>query len=139
MSAPKGIVPALLPAIDSILSIRDSIGALIEPMFLVTRTWSGAEPGAGTASDNVVQLLPTPAMKNFSQDVRLREGGAVKAGDIILKGISKNKFDLAELDGTSPGLNVEKFYRIGVKLYTVINVTENYVTWDVQLRELTNQ
>jgi hypothetical protein len=141
-----GIINAMLPAIDSILAVRDSVGAVIKPVYFVTRQWytdSGLTMAAtqpeGFAKDSVVQLLPSPGMKNFNQDVRLREGGAIKAGDIILKDISANKFQEADLDGTTPNKGVSKFYLIGVKLYQVINVTRKYVTFDVQVRELTNQ
>jgi hypothetical protein len=135
----SGIIDSLLPAIDSILGVRDSAGAAISPVYLVTRTWSGSEVGEGTATDVDTRMLPTPGLKNFSQNINLREGGAVKSGDIILKSVSKNSYTLADLDGSSPSGNVEKFYLVGTKLYQVINVLESYVTWDVQLRELSNQ
>lgn len=134
-----GVITSLLPAIDSILGVRDQIGAVIQPVYLVTRTWSGTQVGEGTAVDTEAQMLPSPGLKNFAQDIRLREGGSVQAADIVLHNVSKNSYTEAQLNGTSPGANVEKFYRVGAKLYQVINVTEKYVTWDVQLRELTNQ
>jgi hypothetical protein len=141
-----GIIKALLPQIDTILSIRDQIGAIIEPVSFVTRTWykdeaktTLANAPEGYFSTAFERLLPTPKIVNFSQDVRLREGGAIKAGDIVLQSISKNKFSRSELDGTSTAPNIERLYAIGDKIYQVINVTEKYVTWNVQLRELTNQ
>lgn len=134
-----GIISDLLPAIDSILGVRDDIGAVIQPVYFVTRTWSGGAIGEGTPTDAEVQMLPSPGLKNFSHDVRLREGGVIKAGDIILQNVSKNSYNEAELDGTSSGDGVEKLYRVGEKLYQVINVVEKYVTWDVQLRALSNQ
>lgn len=141
-----GIVSALLPCVDSILGVRDSIGAIIEPVSILTRTWysdSGLTVAAtqpeGYAKDSVSQVLPSPGMKQFSQDIRLREGGAVKAGDIILMGVSKNKYRETDLDGSTPDQNIEKFFLIGSKIYQVINVTEKYVTFDVQVRELSNQ
>lgn len=145
---PNGIVSALLPSVDAILGVRDSIGAIIQPVYFVTRTWykdkdlqfPSSEVGVHFAKDSVaVQLLPSPGMKTFAQDVRLREGGAVKAGDIILKDVSKNAYKEADLDGSTSAENIEKFYLIGAKLYQVINVTEKYVTFNVQVRELTNQ
>jgi hypothetical protein len=143
----SGIIDSLLPAIDSILGVRDSAGAVIDPVYLVTRTWyadSGhttpsTEVGAGYAVDVEAQMLPSPGLKNYSQDVRLREGGTVKAGDIILTNVSRNSYTEAQLDGSSATVNVEKLYRVGAKIYQVINIVKKYVTWDVQLRELTNQ
>lgn len=142
-----GVIDSLLPAIDSILGVRDQIGAVIKPVSLVTRTWytdiglttPSSQIGEGYAKDTVVRMSPSPGLKNFAQDIRLREGGSVKNSDIILSNVSKNSYSEAQLDGTSSSVNVEKLYLVGDKLYQVINVAEKYVTWDVQLRELTNQ
>ena len=134
-----GIIDSLLPAVNSILGVRDAAGAVIDPIYFVTRTWTGAEIGEGTASEVVVQMLPSPGLKNYSQDVRLREGGVVKQGDIILTNVSRYSYQEADLDGSSTGNNVEVLYLVGVKLYQPINIFKNYLTWNVQLRELTNQ
>lgn len=139
LNKPKGIIDALLPVADSILGIRDSVGAVIDPVFFITRTWSGMAPGDGSAVDTKVQMLPSPGIKNYAQDIRLKEGGAIKAGDIVLFDVSRNKFQESDLDGTSQSPRVEKFFLVGQKLYQVINLAKRYVTWDVQLRELTNQ
>lgn len=135
----SGIIDSLLPAIDSILGVRDSAGAVIDPVYFITRTWSGTQPGDGTAVDTQVQMLPSPGLKNYSQDLRLREGGSVKAGDIILKNVSRNSYTEAQLDGSSSAANIQKFYLVGAKLYQAISVAKNYVTWDVQIRELSDQ
>ncbi len=146
MSCPKGIVDALLPSVDAILGIRDQIGAIIKPVFILTRTWycdeqltTPAMQPEGFFKDCSVPLLPTPKIKDFSQDIRLKEGGSVKSGDIILSNISRNKYRSEDLDGATPAANIERFFVVGVKLYQVINVTESYLTWSVQIRELSNQ
>lgn len=142
----NGIIASLLPDLDAILSVRDCVGAVLKPVYLFTRTWfkdqaktMAANAPEGFATDSFVQLLPSPEMKDYSQDIRLREGGSVKQGDIILKMISKHKYAESDIDGTSSAANVERFYLVGTKLYQVINVTEEYLTWNVQLRELSNQ
>lgn len=143
---PTGVVSALLQGIDGVLNARDAVGAIIQPISIVTRTWytdSGLTVAAtqpeGFATDSVSQILPSPGMKEFNQDIRLREGGAVKAGDIILTNISRNKYRKSDLDNTGLAANVEKLYLIGDKLYQVINITEKYVTFSVQVRELSKQ
>src|ERR1039458_2578740 len=88
----QGLISSLLPSMDSILSIRDTLGAVIQPVFFVTRTWSGALIGDGVAVDTEVQMLPSPGLKNYAQDLRLKEGGSIKAGDIILTNVSRNKY-----------------------------------------------
>lgn len=143
----KGIIDSLLPASDAIFGIRDSIGAVIKPVFLVTRSWytdedltvASSQVGEGFGDDKEVPLLPSPRLKNFAQDIRLKEGGSIKAGDIILSNVSKNSYDESDLDASVSDANVEKLYRVGDKIYQVINIYEKYVSWNVQLRELTNQ
>lgn len=135
----SGVIASLLPSVDAILGIRDSIGAVIDTVYLYTRTWSGSTVGAGTPTDTKTQMLPSPCLKNYAQDLRLKEGGEVKAGDIILKSVSQNSYTEANLDGSSAGMNIEKFFLVGNKLYQVINVKKRYVTWDVQIRMLSNQ
>ncbi len=135
----KGIIDSLLPVADDVLSLRDTLGAVIDKVFFVTRTWSGDEVGTGTPVDTLEQLLPSPCLKRYDWDLRLREGGNVKAGDILLKGISLNKYTEADLDGTSPAANIEKLFLVGDKIYTVINLHKRYVTWEVLVRKISNQ
>jgi len=135
----KGIIDSLLPAVDSILGVRDAIGAVIDPIYFVTRTWDGETMGEGAAIDTLEQMLPSPGLKDYSQSLQIKEGGAVKQGDIFLINVSRNKYSEADLDGSSSGVNVEQLYLVGDKLYQVISIKKKYVTWDVQLRELTNQ
>ncbi len=142
-----GVVTTIESGIDAILGIRDKIGAIVEPVYLVTRTWytdSGftipaLTPDSLYAQDVTIQMLPTPKIVKFSQDIKTREGGVIKSGDIMLKNISKHRYGLSDIDGTSLSENIERFFKIGVKIYQVINVTEGYVTWSVLVRELTNQ
>jgi hypothetical protein len=131
------IVSDLLGDVDSILSVRDQIGAALKPVYLVTRTWSGSELGEGTASVTKTQMLPSPRVVEFKHDLRLVEGGFVKAGDILLKMVSKQSYATESLlDGTSNVANVEKLYEVGGILYRPINVREKHVTWTVLLRRL---
>jgi len=135
----KGIIDSLLPSIDSILGIRDTVGAVILPVFFVTHTWSGSTIGDGTLSTSQVQMLPTPNWKSFSQDLRLKEGGVIKEGDILLTNVSRNKFKESDLDGLTNVNNVEKFLRVGDKLYRVVSVVPKYLTWEILLREQSNR
>lgn len=142
----EGIIDSLLPSVDSILGIRDSIGAVIKPTFFLTRTWytdatyrtlsNGIE---GFPKDVIVKLLPSPKITEITQDIKAREGGAVKNGDIMLDSVSRSKFKESDLDGSSPSTNIEKLYVVGDKIYQVVKVAEKYLTWRIVLKELTNQ
>lgn len=120
--------------LNSILGIRDKV-AIIHAVFQVTRSWSGDELGEGVAQDDKVRILPTPRLKEYGNDVRIAEGGSIKQGDIILKGISKENYSEEDLECTTSSSNVERFWLIDDKEYTTINIRERYLTYEVQLRK----
>lgn len=131
-----GLITDLTAVADAILGVRDSVGAVIEPVYIVTRTWSGTQPGDGTKVDVVAQVQPSPAIKNLANDFRARAAGNYEMGDMQLVGISKQSYTTrASVDLTPPSANVEKFYRIAGKLYNVTQVEESYITWNVRIRE----
>lgn len=134
------VVSDLLSNVDSILGIRDDIGAALKEVWLVTRAWRGSEPGDGTYVETKVRMLPSPRVVEYTDQARIREGGAVQQGDIMLKMISKQSFpEAADIDCSSGDASVEKFYEVGGSLYRVVSVTEKHVTWSVLLRKLTSQ
>lgn len=134
-----GLIDDLLEVVDDVLGVRDDIGAVIKPLSIVTRTWSGSQVGEGTFSDTKQPVLPSPQLVDLSHSLRLLEGGQYKQGDILLKNMSKNKYKtMKDVDCTSDDLSVEKFYLLGCDLYTVISVTESYITWNVQIRKVAN-
>jgi hypothetical protein len=141
MSTKNPLIDSLLPALDGILGVRDSVGAVLRTVSILTRTWQGGNhPGEGTPLDTVVQMLPTPFLKDYSHNLRLVEGGMVRQGDIMIRNISKHKYPTEDLvDCKTPSKSIEKFYLIDDRLYTVISVKEDYVTWDVQVRKYSNQ
>ena len=55
-----GLVDDLIDGIDDSLGMIDEIGAYKDEVYLVTRTWSGATIGLGTATDEERQVYPTP-------------------------------------------------------------------------------
>lgn len=135
-----GLVDSLLGSANDILGVRDSIGAALKAVKIVTRTWSGGRVGSGTSEDTAVDVLPSPGFKSFAHDLRLQEGGEFKQGDILLTSISKQTFPTeAEVRAASGGEGVEKFYRVGGEDYRVISIVEKHLTWNVQLRKITNQ
>jgi hypothetical protein len=134
------LLDGLKDCLDDVLGIRDDIGAVLAPTYLVTRTWTGARPGDGTFSDDESQLLPSPYIVDLSHNLNIPDAGTIKHGDILLKNISKQSYPLeSDLDGSSDAKNIEKLYRIGEYLYQVIRVKNNYITWDVQVRRLSDQ
>lgn len=142
-----GLIDSLLDCVNCTLGVRDSIGAVLKPVYFVRRTWyadSGHtifadQIGESYAVDVATQMLPSPGIKEITQDIRIREGGVFKSGDIILTSVSKESYDESDLDGSSSAKYIENLYLVGDKMYWVVNIKEKYVTWSVLLRELTNQ
>lgn len=137
---PNGVVGALKEGLDEILGLRDSLGVALMPVYQVERTWTGEENGDGTASEVKTQILPSPRIVSMSDDSRVVTGGAVQLDDLMLKGISKSSYSTKNLiDGTTAAQNIQKFYEVDGALYSVTNVQEKHLTWNVQIRKLSNQ
>lgn len=113
------------------------MGAQIYDVFLVFRTWSGERVGDGSFTDDVTQIEPTPCIKDYSHDVRITEVGAVKAGDIIVTGISQNQYpDELALRTDTVEKNTQKIYHIGKHFYHVVNIRKKLLTWNIHLRKI---
>lgn len=126
---------SLSGCIDKILGIREGIGAQLSYVDIVERTWSGQRQGDGTFTDVLTRIMPTPGIMDYSHNVNITEAGAVKSGDLILKGISP-KYTESQLKTITNTKNKEKFYKLGKHYYTCVNVVEKLVTWDVQIRKV---
>ena len=134
------VVKSLLPCIDSVLGIREQIGAVIRKVCLVTRTWDGKAIGDGSWKDETTEIRPQPGIRDVAHDIRLMEGGDVRQGDLFIIGISKNRYrHKTDLDCSSDCKTVEKFYKVGDDLYECIYVKEKHVTWTIQVRRLSSQ
>ncbi len=105
-------------------------------VYMLTRTWSGGRIGSGDKEDVQVVISPTPYMRDYSHSVRLQENGVIKAGDVIIKYIPiENYPDESELETKTNIKNVQKFYVINNRIYTVVSIVEGYVYWNVHLRK----
>lgn len=134
------MIKNLLPGLNSILKVRDDIGAIREqPIYIITRKWSGVSPGDGLSEDTEEKVYPSPGIRDHSHDVRLMSGGTMKQGDLILRNLSKASYpDRKSIDGSSDAKNEEKFFKVGDFVYTVVNIKENHLTWDIQVRRHAN-
>lgn len=140
MSGEGNLIKGLLASSDGILSIRQNIGAALRKVFLVTRKWDGRRIGDGNLTETVCEVVPTPGIKDLSNDHRVKEGGAVQSGDIMVKMISKKEYPTEkDINCQTDDNLIEKFFRVGDVFYTVIQVHENHLTWDVQLRRKSDQ
>jgi len=132
-------------AIDCALQVRDDLGLQLHNVEILKRTKSAVDPELegfgveGTIVDSIERkFFPTPQIVDYGHSYAAREGGNFKKGDLLLKQITKNKYkesdiDCSRLDGE--GDNIERFYYINKKLYTVIHVAEKNFWWNVQVRK----
>lgn len=136
----SGLIDDLRANINDILRVRDDLGAALKPVYIVTRTWTGLEPGDGEFSDEEVQILPSPRIVEYKNEYKIQQGGAVQQGDIALKMVSKQSFpEITQVDGTVPDQNTEVFYKVGGYYYRVIHVREKFFVYEIQLRKVSKQ
>lgn len=125
---------------DEAVQARNEIGAILSEVYIVTRKWTGAQPGSGIATECKQIIFPAPWIIDLSQDLRLREGGVVHQGDILLKQVSRKRYPKeTDINCTSLDPKVEKFIEIDGYLYHVINVKKTYADWNIQVRRLVDQ
>ncbi len=138
------LVDSMKDSVNGILGIRETLGADLRRVYLVTRTWTGTgikNAGEGSATEELEELIPRPGIKNLTHQKRIaKEGGANAQGDLVIHGISKANYeDEARLRGESGDKKIEWFYKVGDYYYEVVSVTEKHLTWEVTLRRKTDQ
>jgi hypothetical protein len=127
----------LLDCVDEILSVRDCLGVNLAEVFFVTRTWSGDRPGDGSFSDEEAQMLPSPSIADYAHNIRATESSSVKAGDLILGNISRNRYPTEDLLLTTTAeKHVERFIKVGEHYYNTIHVKEELLTWEMHVRKI---
>jgi len=134
------LVDSIKGCSDKIFEIRDKLGAALKPVYIVTRTWTGREPGEGTVTEVVQEILPVPGIRDLAHDRRVREGGTATEGDLVIYHISKKNYpNESDINCKTAAKNIVKLYKIGSDLYRVVHVHERYVSWDVHVKRLTDQ
>lgn len=129
------LVDDIKAVVDDILGIRDEIGALKYPIYILTRTWPG-QKGVGTPVDVKEQILPSPNLVDLTLRYNSNPAGNVRQSDISLKMISKNKYTEKDIDcSVSDPTKQERWYYINGSLYEVVSVTEEYVYFNVLLKK----
>lgn len=138
----SSLVDSMKEGVNSILGIRETLGADLRRVYFVTRTWTGGKTaGEGTATEELEELIPRPGIKNLAHIKKIsKEGGANAQGDLVVHGISKANYeDEARLRGDSGDRKVEWFYKVGDYYYEIVSVAEKHLTWEVTLRRKTDQ
>ena len=121
--------------VDCFTDLRDELGFGIADVFIVERQWRGERIGDGPFTDKI-EKMPTPEIRDLSHDVRVSEAGAYKSGDLILRNISKDRFEEDELRTDTGVDNKEKFIKVGNHFYRTIHIKERLVTWEIHIRKV---
>lgn len=125
---------------DCVLSVRDDIGAQKAEINIIRRWWTGEAVGDGEIGEETcTPVYPSPHLVDYSHSLRLQTGGNWKAGDLLLKSLSMERYTVEYLEGRGLAKNEEQFFEIDGKLYRVISSKVKYATIDVQVRRLTDQ
>ena len=111
---------------SKIYAIRDKLGIKKANVYFYEK------PDGGTALWK--QILPTPYIKSFKQDIRLQEGGSIHEGDLILQGIPKDSYFEDALETDSLQGTTTKYWVIKGRAYTTVSIKENLITYQVQIR-----
>jgi len=132
------LIKDLLKDSNSILSIREDLGAQKHNVYFLVRTWSENVVGKGIPKDSVERMSPAPGLQEFPHDIEQRSGGKIMMGDIRLKMVSKLNYprEKLELRGSSKG--EERFYYINKNLYAVAGIQEYHLHYDLTLRKTSN-
>ena len=132
----KTLIESLRESINPILEVRDFLGAEKHKSYIMTRKWSGQIVGEGVASDSIEMIVPSPSITDVTFNHKIREGGKVREGDLMLKMVSKQTFSTRDLiDGTTSSESEEKFYFINREVFQVVQVTEDHLWWNVTVRK----
>lgn len=130
----------ILEAVDCALQARADLGVDICKVSIVKRYWDEGEVGLGISRDYEYPVEPNPSIREFNHDIRLNDGGAIKKGDILVKGISRLRYtEESEIDGSVENPGDEIFYKVCDKLYNVVSVSKKIGTWEVMVRRLSAQ
>lgn len=137
MSECGDLMDGLKDSLDCILGIREDIGAVLQRVYIIKRKWDGETLGDGKATDTETEIKPSPYIVDLSHRVNLPAGGVIQQGDLIIRQISKVQYP-TENDVYPKDRNptVEYLYKVGSKLYNIVHVKENHLTWDIHVRKL---
>lgn len=125
--------------VDLVDEVRDEVidtevGLRLHTVQTRRRTWSGGEPGAGSSSDSVTTLEPTPKVKSVSPRLMAAAPGTYREGDLLVRAVSAT-YTADDLTGGDLAAGEEFVWLIDGDEYIVVQEPdERYLEWRVHLR-----
>ncbi len=121
--------------VQGALETIESLDIYKSKVYLLTRTWKERK-GRGKPTDELTKVDPNPFISDYSHSLRLKEGGNIKQGDLIIKYLPKNLFpDENSVNLISNDEKIEKFYVLEKELYETVSIIKGYAYWNVQIRK----
>jgi hypothetical protein len=121
--------------VEEALRTIEDLEILKSKVYILTRTWKERK-GRGKPTDVITKVDPNPYIADFSHSSRIREGGAVKQGDLFIKYLPKKLLDQESLINLKTDNElIEKFYVIDDELYEIISIVKGFAYWNIQLRK----
>ena len=126
----------LVPVIDESRQLVAELGLRAYSVVVRTRTWSGGEPGLGTATDEDLVLAPTPKVSEPGPRLVAAAPGIVEEGDRYVSRISRT-YTEEELVGGALAAHQELLWVIDGEPHRVVGRPEKRsFEWKVHLRSL---
>lgn len=124
----------LIGVVDGARQLVDDLGLRRHVVVVVTRRWSGEEPGLGTYTDTELTIDPPPKVSYPTPDVIAESGGMIQDGDRMVRKISA-RYTAAMLTGNPVGSSCEVWWTVDGDKYSIVGVPEERnFEWRVQLR-----
>lgn len=121
--------------VEEALNTIEGLEIYKSKVYLLTRTWK-ERTGRGKPIDKLVKVDPNPYIADYSHSLRIKEGGKIKQGDLIIKYLPKNLYPTEDTVNCKTKSELEeKFYVLEDELYEVISVVKGYAYWNVQIRK----
>jgi hypothetical protein len=133
-----GLRDDLITLVDEIREdIIDDLAELrLHTVRTVLRTWTGAQPGLGTATDTKVDLAPKPRVRAPSPRLVTAAPGKFEEGDRVVDRVSAT-YTEAQLTGGTLTAKQEWWWEVDGDAYRVVAQPEKrYLDWRVHLRRM---
>lgn len=124
----------VIPVVDDARQLIDDLGLRLDTVQTRRRSWSGGQPGSGTATNTDVAITPKPRVKDVPERWIHNAPGRYERGDKMVTRISAT-YTRAQLTGGTLAAGEEFVWLIDSVEYAVIGEPEEQAfEWRVQLR-----
>lgn len=141
------LVSELISSLDSVLKIREDLGAEKHFVYILKRENPAPKELEGFGEKGQIKdilelkIFPSPRIMDYSHSLRLKEGGNIRQGDLVLKMISKNQYKKEDIDlslKSGESKEIQRYYYINKEIYNLISITEDHCWFNIQVRKVSD-